>query len=222
MTTSSGPGAGSPFIAGAGISTADIRDTFDEEYEATSFYKLSNSPDTLQSLDIISSEHQKHFLSSQALDGAPVPDSPSSSFHDSSSESATSWKRNDCSASSKVPSAAPDVKMEDGMQWASTEFGGLDDMDNTYIFGQAPSPNTIDETFASFDQDDSFMEQSFDFESAASSPKTRSDNQTKTPTQPQFVHPGARKKALPRSKIRVPTQKKRSGVSFAHVSNVRL
>ena len=158
----------------------EFRDPFDGDFDTTSLFHISDSPNALQSLDTIGANDHKSFLSPQELSttSGPFPDSPSDSYQDSSSDSAASWKRNGSSTSSKTPATTGGDAMmeyradEAKMQWGGTNFGGFDDGDSNFIFGQPARPSSHLRTSFEFSpQDDSFMDQSFDFDGASDSPK---------------------------------------------------
>ncbi|KAH7153235.1 hypothetical protein EDB81DRAFT_450727 [Dactylonectria macrodidyma] len=176
--TPAATGPGSPLIAGVAMSGGDFNDFSDDDLGANNLFDFSNSPDTLQSLESLGAGDPKAFLSPQELTTAPFPDSPNGSYHDSSSESASS-KRTGSSTSSKTPATTADVMMDDGdvkMEWGNPEFGPFTDDDAAFTFGRE-ADSALDGIYG-FDQDDSFLERSFDFESASSSPETANGVQT--------------------------------------------
>ncbi|KAI9170989.1 Protein MGA2 [Paramyrothecium foliicola] len=182
MSSIGGTGPGSPMIAGAGMAGGDFHDFSDDELATSNFFDFSNSADTLQSLETIGAADHKAFLSPQELTAPiPFPDSPNDSYHDSSSESAASSKRTtSCSTSTKLtPAAAGDVPMDeshsDKMEWGHSNFSGLDTDDSAFTFGRAADASGPDGMYTFGEHDDSFMEQSFDFESASSSPDAPSN-----------------------------------------------
>ena len=176
MTSARGAVAGGPLIAGSGEPSGDLHDYSDDEFGSSKLFDFSNSPDTLQSLEAIGSNEQKTFLNPQDLAAGPFPDSPSGSYHDSSSESASSTKRTGSSDSSKTPvaSCASDRVMDGGsdmkMDWGNPNFSHFDEDESAFAFGQDVEPSRMDGIYGFPEQDDSFMDQSFDFESASSSP----------------------------------------------------
>ncbi|KAK7427551.1 SPT3 Dosage dependent suppressor of Ty-induced promoter mutations-like protein [Neonectria magnoliae] len=177
-------GSGSPLIAGVAMSNGDFNDFSDDDLGADNLFDFSNSPDTLQSLESLGAGDSKAFLSPQELSTGPFPDSPNGSYHDSSSESASS-KRTGSSTSSKTPATtSTDVMMDDGdvkMEWGNPGFGAFPDDDTAFGFGRDTEPSTLDGIYA-FDQDDSFLDRSFDFESASSSPETANGAQAIMPS----------------------------------------
>ncbi|KAM3442604.1 hypothetical protein NHJ13734_002277 [Beauveria thailandica] len=189
MTSAGGPGAGSPLIAGALTSSGEFHDFSDDELGASNLFDFSNSPDTLQSLDAItSSKDQDAFLNPQQLAVGPFPDSPNGSSQDSSSESAEPSKRPLGSAPAKTPAtSAGDASMDDdgshmNMDWGSNNLPHYDDDDNTFNFGAGTGQADINGFYGFPEQDDSFMDQSFDFESASSSPDALSTGPVSMPS----------------------------------------
>jgi hypothetical protein len=166
MSSFGGPGAG-PVIAGSS-SEADFPGFLDEDF-AENFFSESNGADDLQGLR---PSGDKVFLGSDHLDDMVIyPDSPGS-YHDSSSESAVSTKRaTSLSASGKTPITTGDVTNEN-MSYGSTEwtppgFTGMDADESVFDFSRG-SDDTLYKIHEQFDQ--SFMDRSFDFERASSSP----------------------------------------------------
>ncbi|TWU74140.1 SPT3 Dosage dependent suppressor of Ty-induced promoter mutations-like protein [Metarhizium rileyi] len=187
MTSAGGSGAGGPLIAGAGISSGEFHDFSDDELASSTLFDFSNSPDTLQSLDVIGSNDQKAFLNPQELTTAgPFPDSPNGSYHDSSSESASSSKRTGSSDSSKTHIPAGGGIMDDGadlkMEWGASNYAPFDDDENTFTFGREADSSAVEGLYAFAEQDDSFMDRSFDFESASSSPEAQAGGQAAMPS----------------------------------------
>ena len=175
MTPAGGIGPGSPLIAGALNSNTEYHDFSDDELGASNLFNFADSPDTLQSLEstAISSKDQATFLNPQQLATGTFPDSPNGSFPDSSSESAESTKRTGSIVSSKTPASTAGMNTGDAgdikMEWDSSNYGAFDDDDNTFNFGSAPDTSAMNGLYGFGEQDDSFMDQSFDFESASSS-----------------------------------------------------
>ncbi|PHH72981.1 hypothetical protein CDD82_5716 [Ophiocordyceps australis] len=166
MTPAPATGAASPLIAGAGMASGDFRD-LDDDFNASNLFDFSNSPDTLQSLEKMD---QKAFLNPQELTAGPLPDSPNDSYHDSSSESASSTKRTGSSESAKTPAHTItgdglDIKMD----WANPEYASFDDDENAFTL--TDHSTMMDGIYSFADNEDSFIDQSFDFEGASSSPE---------------------------------------------------
>lgn len=165
-----------PLIAGALNPNTDFHDFSDDELGAANVFSFSDSPDTLQSLDTTASANSKDttFLNPQELTAGLFPDSPNDSYHDSSSESAESTKRTGSTASAKTPASSGGLTLDSNvdikMEWGHNGYGSFDDDDTTFNFGSAPEPSNINGLYGFGEQDDSFMDQSFDFESASSSP----------------------------------------------------
>lgn len=217
MTSAAGTGAAGPLIAGASMSTGEFHDFSDDELAASNLFDFSNSPDTLQSLDSIGNSDQKSFLNPQELTSGPFPDSPNGSYQDSSSESASSTKRAGSSASAKTPATAEDIHMDDGgddikMDWENHNFGTFDD-DDAFTFGREPDSSVIDGIYGFGEQDDAFMDRSFDFESASSSPDAPSAVQTNvaSPAMPTIKTQSLEKQDS-LSKPKAPSHKKRGSV----------
>jgi hypothetical protein len=211
------------------MSGGDFHDFSDDELAASNFFDFSNSADTLQSLESIGAADHKVFLSPQELTASvPFPDSPNGSYHDSSSESASSTKRTaSCSTSSKTPITAGDVAMEeansDKMEWGQPNFAALD-ADDSFAFGRTADSSGVDGLYTFGDHDDSFMDQSFDFESASSSPDAPSTGHMTTMASPGMTtiknHSPRIPDSAPRGKSY--THKKQSSVRthiFYHVSH---
>lgn len=179
MTSAGGPGAGSPLIAGALTSSGEFHDFSDDDLGASNLFDFSNSPDTLQSLGVIStSKDQDAFLNPQQLAVGPFPDSPNGSSQDSSSESAETSKPSTASTSTSAKTPATsvtDAPMDDdgshmNMDWGNTHLPHFDEDDNPFNFGATTGQTDVNGFYGFPEQDDSFMDQSFDFESASSSP----------------------------------------------------
>jgi hypothetical protein len=224
MTSAAGNVAGGPLIAGAGMTSGDFHDLSDDEFAASNLFDFSNSPDTLQSLDAISSNDQKSFLNPQELTAGagPFPDSPNGSYHDSSSESASSSKRAGSSGSSKTPPATEDTAMNDNadmkMDWGAVTYTGFDDDDNTFTFGREADSSAVDSLYGFGEQDDSFMDRSFDFESASSSPEAQVAGQTSiaSPGMPTIKNNSPNKATAaqpPTRKAKTANHKKQGSVS---------
>lgn len=181
--TPAATGPGSPLIAGVAMSGGEFNDFSDDDLGANNLFDFSNSPDTLQSLESLGAGDPKAFLSPQELSANPFPDSPNGFYHDSSSESASS-KRTGSSTSSKTPATTTDVMMDDGdikMEWGNPGFSTFTDDDATFGFGRDADPSTLDGIYG-FGQDDSFLDRSFDFESASSSPEMANGAQPSMPS----------------------------------------
>jgi hypothetical protein len=160
----------SPLIAGAPI---DFNDFSDEEFGPNSLFDFSNSPDTLQSLGSLGAGDPKAFLSPQELSTGTLPDSPNAFYHDSSSESASS-KRAGSSTSSKTPVTTTDVTMDEDpvkMEWETPDYSSFADEDAAFGYGHDAGPSSLDGLYC-FNQDDSFINPNFDFDSASNSPDT--------------------------------------------------
>ncbi|KAG5985271.1 hypothetical protein E4U55_007373 [Claviceps digitariae] len=179
MTSAGGHPAAGPLIAEVGLPSGDFHDLSDDEFGSAPLFDFSTSPDTLQGLEAaIGSNHQKSCLNPQDLTSAgPFPDSPNGSYHDSSSESASSSKRTRSTDSAKTPpttrestmDTSPDMKVE----WGDARFPEFAEDDHPFTFGREADIPAIDGLFPFGEQDDSFMDHSFDFESASSSPDTQ-------------------------------------------------
>lgn len=155
--------------------SGEFNEFSDDELGASNLFDFSNSPDALQSLETLSASDHKVFLSPQELHSAgPFVDSPNGSYQDSSSESASSTKRTTSTASTKTPVTAGDSTTEDGdvkMEWGNPNFSTFVD-DSTFTFGRDVGDDSNMGGLYDFnDQDDSFMDRTFDFESASSSPE---------------------------------------------------
>lgn len=202
--TSAPTGPGSPLIAGAAMSGGEFNDFSDDELGASNLFDFSNSPDTLQTLESLGAGDPKVFLSPQDLTTAPFPDSPNGSYQDSSSESASS-KRTGSSTSSKTAVTSAEAVMDDGdvkMEWGNPTFGGFGD-DDAFAFGRDPTdPSHLGGMYGFNDQDDTFLDQTFDFESASSSPETANGAQTSVTSleMPVVNNPKSKPDATPRKK----------------------
>lgn len=222
MTSASGPGHGSPMIAGALHPNTDFHDFSEDELAASNVFNFADSPDTLQTLESAASANSKDaaaavFLNPQQLAAGPLPDSPNS-YHDDSSESAESSKRADSSVSYKTPASTTDASMADTgdvkMEWGHNGYGSYDDDDAAFNFGSAADSSHMTGMYAFDAQDDSFMDQSFDFESASSSPDAVSAGplNVASPGMPTIKSNSTPNKTKPASKQK-PTQKKDKSVS---------
>lgn len=214
MTSAGGPGAGSPLIAGALTSSGEFHDFSDDELGSSNLFDFSNSPDTLQSLGTIGSKDQSAFLNPQQLAVGPFPDSPNGSSQDSSSETAET-KRAVSSVSAKTPAATTDASMDGGndlnMEWVNPHFNSYDDDENAFNFGNDSS--AMGGIYGFGEHDDSFMDQSFDFESASSSPDAMSAGPVNmaSPGMPS-INNATPKKNMPSNKAKTQTHKKRLSV----------
>ncbi|OAQ79881.1 membrane-tethered transcription factor [Purpureocillium lilacinum] len=196
--------------------SGDFHD-YDDEFGASNLFDFSNSPDTLQSLETIGTNESKNFLNPQELTAsAPdaLPDSPNESYHDSSSESASSTKRAGSSASAKTPATTADTAMEDGkdvkMEWANPNYSAFDDEDNAFAFGREADPSVMMDAMYGFgEHDDTFMDRSFDFEGASSSPEAAVGSQINMPSpgMPTIKTTSPKKTAQP-NRAKAPNHKK--------------
>ncbi|KAG8423195.1 SPT3 Dosage dependent suppressor of Ty-induced promoter mutations-like protein [Metarhizium acridum] len=230
MTFAGGSVAGGPLIAGAGMSSGEFHEFSEDELAASNLFDFSNSPDTLQSLDAIGSSDQKSFLNPQELTTAgPFPDSPNDSYHDSSSESASSSKRTGSSDSTKTPITTVDSTMDDGadmkMDWGAANYSSFDDDENAFTFGREADSSAMEGLYGFGEQDDSFMDRSFDFESASSSPEAQNSGQTAmtSPGMPVIKTNNSPKKAArkPNNKPKTVNHKKQSSQYSTSSNGVR-
>ncbi|KAJ4261478.1 SPT3 Dosage dependent suppressor of Ty-induced promoter mutations-like protein [Fusarium torreyae] len=216
-------GPGSPLIAGAAMSGGDFNDFSDDELGASNLFDFSNSPDTLQTLESLGGTDTKAFLSPQDLTRAPFPDSPNGSYQDSSSESASS-KRTASSTSSKTAMNPVDVLMDDGeikMEWGNPGFSAFGDDDATFAFGRDHTDSSIDGIYNFADHDDSFIDRTFDFESASSSPEAANGggNSVTSPQMPMINSNSPNKDATPKRKKSQGHQKAPSQYSVSSAMN---
>ncbi|KAM5342956.1 hypothetical protein ACJ41O_013922 [Fusarium nematophilum] len=215
-------GPGSPLIAGAAMSGGEFNDFSDDELGASNLFDFSNSPDTLQTLESLGGTDPKAFLSPQDLTAAaPFPDSPNGSYQDSSSESASS-KRTGSSTSSKAAVNPVDALMDDGdikMEWGNPGFSAFTDDDAAFAFGRDPS--SFDGIYNFNDHDDSFLDRTFDFESASSSPEaaTGGRNSVTSPEMPTIKTNSPSKEATPKKKKSQGHQKAPSSYSVSSAMN---
>lgn len=225
MTSAGGHTAAGPLIADVGLPSGDFQDMSEDEFGAATLFDFSNSPDTLQGLEAaIGSSHQKSCLNPQDLTSAgPFPDSPNGSYHDSSSESASSSKRTRSTDSAKTPlttrestmDTSPDMKME----WGDARFPDFAEDDHQFTFGRDTDIPAIDGLFPFGEQDDSFMDHSFDFESASSSPETQpatSHTSMASPSMPTIKNNSPQKstaKTSHKTKNKTGNHKKQGSVS---------
>lgn len=182
--TTAGTGRGtSPIIADDGMPRNDFSEFLsdsDELFGAPSplpVLDFSGDPDSLHHhLDVDGSggafksflSPQPHHLSLSAGSPNPnaatisAPDSPTGSFRDSQSDGSTSSsKRTASSVSSKTAlTAAGDVMMTDGL--VKEEWGSA--AGHAFMFGVEPNSLYDDP------DNDKFMDEAFDFDSASSSP----------------------------------------------------
>ncbi|KZZ91487.1 ankyrin repeat protein [Moelleriella libera RCEF 2490] len=173
MTSSGDVGAGGPLIAGTALSGGEFSEYSDDELGASHFFDFSISPDTLQSRDVISCSAPKSLNPQYLTASGPFPDSPTGSYRDSSSESASS-KRTPSSDSSKTPVATRGASMDGSadfkMDWDDANLSGFPDDDSTFPLGREADPSVMEGLFPFGEPDEGFMNRSFDFESASSSP----------------------------------------------------
>lgn len=223
--TPAATGPGSPLIAGVAMSGGEFNDFSDDDLCANNLFDFSNSPDTLQSLESLGASDPKAFLSPQELSTGPFPDSPNGSYHDSSSESASS-KHTGSSTSSKTPATTTDVMMDDGdvkMEWGNPGFGPFTDDDATFAFGRDADPSALDGIYG-FGQDDSFLDRSFDFESASSSPEMANGAQPSmaSPEMPTIKTNSPMKSEAPPKRVKTNAQghHKAPSVSQTHTFRV--
>lgn len=235
MPSAGGIGPGSPLIAGALNTNSEYHEFSDDELGSSNLFNFADSPDTLQSLDSTAAisvkdcQQPASFLNPQQLSstttGGAFPDSPNGSFPDSSSESAESTSKRPGSTASKTPASTmsvpdtSDVKME----WDAGNYGAFDDEDNTFHFGDASDPSAaINGSIYGFgDQDDSFMDQSFDFESASSSPDAVSaaaaaNNNMASPAMPTIKTTSPQKQAKSNNANKSKQQPQKSQPQNAH------
>ncbi|CRK38644.1 hypothetical protein BN1708_007831 [Verticillium longisporum] len=182
-------GAGPGAIAGTDMSaTGDFSDLFDYDDDtiaAAAAAAAVTSP-FHQSLDLSKDQSLSGFnpqalhnptrasstLGARDIAAAESPDSLNDSFRDSSSDSGSS-KRTGSSASGKTALTAGDIMMTDGngikKEWNPASFSKGSD-DGTFIFGANMPSSVMGDNF-DLPTDDNFMNDSFDFESASSSPE---------------------------------------------------
>lgn len=182
-------GPGSPLIAGAALPGGEINDFTDDELNG--MIDFSNSPDTLQTFDNLSSNDTKIFISPQDLISGPLPDSPNGSYQDSSSETA-STKRAGSSSSPNPTTMARDGMMDDldtSMDWNDGDLAAFGGDDHTFNFRDTVDSN-LDELYMFKDHDEALMDHTFDFESSTTSPLNLNRGQTNMPS-PEMptIHP---------------------------------
>ncbi|KAL0940698.1 ankyrin repeat protein [Colletotrichum truncatum] len=221
MTTAGAAIGASPLPPAPGMSaTVDFNEylDYDEEGFGASSplpnFDLSN-PDTLKLFESSQSIHETKVLEPQttllanSTVAAASPDSLVDSFRDSSSDSASS-KRTGSSASGKTGLTVGDVMMTDGADikpdWdSSAAFVGRPE-DSVFLFGantDATLPDGLDLN------DDKFMDESFDFESASSSPNTAAAVNMESPEMPT-IHANGPQKAPALNNTRTAAHGKRS------------
>jgi hypothetical protein len=191
--TSSGtdPGA-SPFIAGSGMSAHEFGEFIydsDEPLGASSplpDLDSSANADALQALNQSVTNNPKSFFSPQVtftkvsqVVTATGPESPSGSFQDSSSDSASS-KRTGSYTSSKTALTAGDIIMTNVADVKTERIpfpvqlgNGHMSAENVFMFGANGDLPAMEDMY---DFDDKLMEESFDFDSASSSPNAAGAN----------------------------------------------
>ncbi|KYK61176.1 ankyrin repeat protein [Drechmeria coniospora] len=238
MTSASGFGAGSPLIAvaGAGMSSGEFHDhDCDDDFGSSNFFDFSNSPDTLQSLDTTGNgDLQKGgVLNPQELMAADLlPDSPNECYHDSSSDSASSTKRTGSSTSAKTPAMSGGYSiMEDGssikLEWPNVADGQntFDDDDNTFAFGREAHPSTamdaMDAIYGFGGTDDSFMDRSFDFEGASSSPEAQAAHTHMPSPEMPTIKTHFPSKSLQANRVKNSNHKKRISSVTSSVNGAR-
>ncbi|TEA22686.1 Protein MGA2 [Colletotrichum sidae] len=168
----------------------EFLDYDDEAYGASTPNLDFSNPDTLRFFDSSHSLHEPKLLQPQATllaagtVAAGSPDSLVDSFRDSSSDSASS-KRTGSSASGKTALTAGDVMMTDGADvkpdWdGPAAFVGRPE-ESVFLFSGPHDPTLPDGLEMN---DDKFMEASFDFESASSSPNAAGAVNMESPEMP--------------------------------------
>ncbi|TDZ66020.1 Protein MGA2 [Colletotrichum trifolii] len=168
----------------------EFLDYDDEAYGASTPNLDFSNPDTLRFFDSSHSLHEPKLLQPQATllaagtVAAGSPDSLVDSFRDSSSDS-TSSKRTGSSASGKTALTAGDVMMTDGADvkpdWDDpAAFVGRPE-ESVFLFSGPHDPTLPDGLELN---DDKFMEASFDFESASSSPNAAGAVNMESPEMP--------------------------------------
>lgn len=175
MTKARASGPGSPLIAGAATTSPTSAGEFaglEDDFGAPDLFDFSTSPDALQRLE---TSDPNTFLSPRDL---VLLDSPNESYQDSSSDSASS-KRTESSASA-IPSTTPlDSAMEQAddvkMEWAHPEYTHYDDDDPTAAFARDVETSIAMGMYSFGENDDAFMDRSFDFDGASASPDGPSD-----------------------------------------------
>ncbi|KAK0368046.1 hypothetical protein CLIM01_14598, partial [Colletotrichum limetticola] len=206
MTTAGAAIGASPMPAVPGMSPTGEFNEFLEYDENNPFGDSSplptnfdlNAHDTLKISDFPQSLHEAKSLEPRATllatgtVAAGSPDSLIDSFRDSSSDSASS-KRTASSASGKTA----DVMMTDGADvkhdWDASAFVGRPE-DSIFMFGanaDATLPDGLDLN------DDKFMDESFDFESASSSPNAAGAMSMESPEMPTIHTNGPPKTIAP-------------------------
>ncbi|KJZ75606.1 hypothetical protein HIM_05069 [Hirsutella minnesotensis 3608] len=231
MTSAKGPAAGSPLIAGAGMSTAEFHDFDDDDYDPTGLLDFSNSPDTLQTLDSMGTHDHKTFLTAQELTADPFSESPNESYHDSSSESASSSKIAHSSAPNSLPPPHGDVAMEDtnevGMDWPQTDFAPFQEDDHAFGFGRNVDPSAVmmgNSMYGYCDNEgSSMMDRPFDFDGINSSPEAVSTGPISMPSPEMPViktnTPRRPKQTTQRARNPNGIHKKQTSVSIAFSAN---
>lgn len=207
--------------------SGEFNEFSDDDLVANNLFDFSNSPDTLQSLDTTGASDHKALLSPQEIHTPNLfPDSPNGSYQDSSSESASSSKRTASSTSSKTAVTAADTMIDDGdvkMEWGNPTFGAFGEDDGAFTFGRDVTDTTgIDSIYGFNEQDDSFMDRSFDFESASSSPETANggNNNMASPAMPTInTNSPSKSEATPKKKKKKSAQ---GHHKVASVSEMRL
>ncbi|OLN95286.1 Protein MGA2 [Colletotrichum chlorophyti] len=230
MTTAGAAIGASPTPAAPVMSSTDFNeyldydDHFGDSSPLPTNFDLS-AHDTLKLTDFPQSLHETKSLEPQPalLAGSTVvagsPDSLVDSFRDSSSDSASS-KRTGSSASGKTALTAGDVMMTDGADikpdWdTSAAFVGRPE-DGIFLFGangDATLPDGLDLG------DDKFMDESFDFESASSSPNAAGPIGMESPEMPTIHTHGPQKTPASISKAAATHGKRNSQYSISQPMN---
>ncbi|RBQ98232.1 hypothetical protein VDGD_06761 [Verticillium dahliae] len=165
-------------------------------------------------------------LGARDIAAAESPDSLNDSFRDSSSDSGSS-KRTGSSASGKIALTAGDIIMTDGndikKEWNSASFSKGSD-DGTFIFGSNMPSSVMGDNF-DLPTDDNFMNDSFDFESASSSPEAANNAATNlaSPDMPTMTAhiphnsqtPSKSKSQAPRKKSQFPLTQPMHGLHMS-------
>ncbi|WYZ37524.1 hypothetical protein EsH8_II_001030 [Colletotrichum jinshuiense] len=229
MTTAGAAVGASSMPAAPGMSPTDFNEflDYDEHFGDSSPLPTNfdlSTHDTLKLSEFSQTLHEAKALEPQATllatgtVAAASPDSLIDSFRDSSSDSASS-KRTGSSASGKTALTAGDVMMTDGADikpdWdTSAAFIGRPE-DSIFLFG-ANADATLPDGLLS---DDKFMDESFDFESASSSPNAAGAMSMESPEMPTIHTSGPQRNTAPSNSRTASHGKRNSQYSISQPMN---
>jgi hypothetical protein len=167
----------------------EFNDITDDGFGSSSLFDFTNSPDALQSLDTARKSDGQNFTPPKRLRGGQYASSPNGSYHEYSSDSADSSKRE-----GQTPGSNEDVSMDERidatLEWNDapgyTAFGE----DETFTTDTDGQPPGVDGLFDAAWAHDGFMDRPMDFDTVLSSPNAPSTHTTSmaSPAMPTIGH----------------------------------